>query len=343
MKAVDIAKQLKISKATVSLALNNKPGVSEATRKRILEYAHTMENMEAQPDTLLSRLPEAVRNIIRVVVLSKGLNLVQSQELDILPDFTIFLERAARQLGYTLEVSYPDMQTRSISDIVAECNASPAKGIILFASELTGEEIGGFRGIKKPVVLYDNISAPGIYSSVTIDNRGASRAAVDYLVSRGFKDIGYLAMTRSIFNYQERRKGFLEAMADHNLHCTGKSIMHIGEKIDDIYEKIKNNWNIINTHEAYIMESYHLSVGVLHAFRDLGIHVPKDTSLIGIDQLPSYLMGDCQLTTIKVPHENRASLAVLLLNSEINSQEPFKSTLVTNCILTEGNSVKRIK
>ena len=38
IKAADIARNLNLSKATVSLVLNNKPGVSEKTRRRIFDY-----------------------------------------------------------------------------------------------------------------------------------------------------------------------------------------------------------------------------------------------------------------------------------------------------------------
>ena len=43
VKAADIARQLGLSKATVSLALNNKPGVSNKTKKMIFEYIDKME------------------------------------------------------------------------------------------------------------------------------------------------------------------------------------------------------------------------------------------------------------------------------------------------------------
>lgn len=342
MKAIDIAKQLGISKATVSLALNNKPGVSKATRKKILECAYQNQPLSQTSNNQPVNIPVPSRNVIKVVAPLTGLNLLQSPEPDLLPDFTVPLERTANQLGYRLEITFPDMRTKPIHDVVEECNHSPAVGIILFASELSAEEIRYFQGIHKPVVLYDNISETMAYSTVTIDNRNACRLAVDYLTEKGFRNIGYLAMTRNIFNYQERRKGFLEAMSAHNLPCSQDHILHIGQETNEIYQKVKNSWHKIHTFDAYIMESYHLSIGVIHALRDLNVKVPQDVSLVGIDQLPSYLTGNCQLTTLKVPHENRATLTMLLLDNEIRSPEPFKSRLSTSCILIEGNSVKQV-
>lgn len=341
MKAVDIAKQLGISKATVSLALNNKPGVSEVTRRKILMYAQKTEREEYMYDHGTESPKLLEHSTIKVLAPTKGLNLVQKPELDLLPDFTVALGVTAKKLGYTLEIIFPDLHCDTIPDIVRECNDSSAAGIILVASELTREEISYFRGFKKPVVLYDNISENGIYSSVTINNQGASRLAVDYLVSQGIKDIGYFAMSRNIYNYAERRRGFQEAMASHNLPCTGDNILHIGEKPDEIYQRVKNSWHKIHTHEAYIMESYHISVGITHAFRDMGVKIPDEVSLIGIDEIPAYLMGDCRLTCIRVPHDTRYAMTIFLLHNQITSAQPFTSSLSTNCILMEGSSVRR--
>ena len=128
-------------------------------------------------------------------------------------------------------------------------------------------------------------------------------------------------------------------MEAHNLPVSPETFITLGQTIDECYQKTKTDWPKFPVHEALIMESYHLSIGILHAFRDLGVRIPKDVSLIGVDMLPSYLMGDCQLTMIKVPHENRATLAITLLDHEIRESTEFCSHIRTECKLIEGNSV----
>ena len=369
MKAVEIAKALGVSKATVSLALNGKPGISEKTRNRILAYAAELSRgAEERPaagktfgDTtvpgsadgsgMLSgnvlrtantlSYPHAfhgARPVIRIISPAKATHLFSNPELDLLPDFFSISERTASRLGYTLELQCPDFLTDPIEQIAADCNSPSVAGVVIFGSELTSDDIYRFRGIQKPVVLYDN-ELPDRYSSVTIDNRGAAGMAVDYLFRRGIRDIGYLCMSRPIYNFEERRAGFLEAMEAHNLPVSPETFITLGQTIDECYQKIKTDWPKFPVHEALIMESYHLSIGILHAFRDLGVRIPEDVSLIGVDMLPSYLMGDCQLTMIKVPHENRATLAITLLDHEIRESTEFCSHIRTECKLIEGNSV----
>lgn len=367
MKAVDIAKTLGVSKATVSLALNGKPGISEKTRNRILTYAAEMEQMAERAaaqaaalsadadvipdpskedarqipyDTSFAKASPGARPVIRVISPAKTYQLIAKPDLDLLPDFFSISERMASRLGYTLEIQCPDFLTDPIDEIVADCNGPAVSGVLIAASEITGEDIRRFRGIQKPVVLYDNEIPGGPYSSVTINNRGAVNLAVDYLFRHGIRDIGYLCMSRPIYNFEERRAGFREAMAAHNLPVFPTNFLTVGQTIDENYRKIKSDWTKFPPHEAYIMESYHLSVSLLHAFRDLGVRIPEDVSLIGIDQLPSYLMGDCRLTTIKVPHESRATLAVSLLDHEIRGSGEFPSHIRMDCRLIEGDSVR---
>lgn len=342
MKAVEIAKTLGVSKATVSLALNGKPGISEKTRRRILSYAARMA--EELPDdgdasAAVPGMATTFKPVIRIISPLKSFSLTRSPEPGLLPDSIPLFERAASRLGYSLEVHYPDFLEDPIEQIIEDCSDPAIRGVVLFASELTGADIARFHGIQKPMVLYDNESPSGLFSSVTIDNRSAARLAVDYFCRKGIRDIGYLAMSGTIYNFEERRAGFFEAMASHNLACTPLHMIPVGKNIDECYQKIKTDWPKMASHQAYLMESYHISVGALHAFRDLGVRIPEDVSLIGIDLLPSYLMGDCILTTIKVPHEDRAALAISLLDNEIHGTGEFRSHIRTSCRLTAGNSV----
>lgn len=70
------------------------------------------------------------------------------------------------------------------------------------------------------------------------------------------------------------------------------------------------------------------------------IQVPKDVSLIGVDELPSYLTGDFLLTTVKVEHAERAKMVMMFLEQEINGIISGKFKTYSNCQLMKGNSVR---
>lgn len=337
IKAIDIARELGISKATVSLALNNKPGVSEQTKQDILECMVRMQNGIKTTDD--SRI---VRNkqMIKIIVVSKNLKIVRNSELDLWTDVNAVFDRMAKKEGYTLGISYPDLHTDSIEAVVMECNVDTVAGIVLFGTELEPSDIKYFRGIRKPMVIYDSDMQCDKYPYVVVNNRVGVHTAVDYLVKNEHKDIVYLANSIDIYNYLERRKGFAEAIRSHNLIFDKHSIAVVGDRIETVYQNMKKYLDIHELPSAFVMESYHISVGAIRAFRERGIIIPEDISLIGIDELPSYMTGECQMTTIRIPHTERAVWVMMMLFKEITDSSDVKSRMFTNCKLIEGNSVK---
>ena len=69
------------------------------------------------------------------------------------------------------------------------------------------------------------------------------------------------------------------------------------------------------------------------AMHELNIRIPEDVSLIGIDALPSFLTGGIDMTSIRVPHTERAYWAIQLLLKEI--EHPVKE----KCKLKSSDSV----
>ena len=337
VKAIDIAKELGISKATVSLALNDKPGVNDKTKQMVIDCKARMESRDASENIFHKR---ENGNVIRIIVATRDLGIVQNAELDLWTDVNAVFDRIAKEWGCTLEVSYFNMLKDSKEKMANDCNQEYVAGVILFGTEMYSSDAEMFRKIHKPKVVYDCDLMEDTYSCVTVNNEDGVKRAVDYLVAHQKKNIVYLARNRKIYNYEHRRIGFLNAMREYNLLLDEKSqLLVMGEKIEDIYQNMKSYLEANKLPDAFIFESYHLSIGAMRAFRSADIKVPEDISVIGIDELPDYLTGDYQLTTIRIPHTERAKLAMQLLYHEMHDSCSTKSKIFTNCKLIEGDTV----
>lgn len=338
IKAIDIARELGISKSSVSLALNGKPGVSAQTRKDVFECKKRLEecNLHSLQHTIVNKKGYT----IQVVVVSNTLNENYNGELDLWTNVLSVFGRIAQQNGYSLGITYFDKRTDNIVELIKSCNAEAISGIILFGSELNSEDKKWLSEIVKPIVIYDNDLDSNLYTSVLVNNYDGIRMSVDYLYQRGIRDIQYLSGTESLYNYTIRRKAFRQEMRSYRLEYADDRIIPIGNNIEQVYYNLLKYLANHTLPEAYIMESYHQSVGAIRAFRQANIHIPEDVSLIGIDELPSYLTGDCTLTTIRIPHTDRARLVMTLLFQEIECPSTFKSKVYTNCMLVEGTSVR---
>ena len=350
VKATEIAKAMGISKATVSLALNGKGGVSEKTRQRILEYRDLMERGEL-PETFSSPGQDAKKSsdetllnngTVLVFKAVKGLNIASNAELDLWTDVLWVLERELRDLGYLTNVFYLNVLTDPVEEILRNCLNENVRGIILTATELSLEDLELFEKLDIPMIIYDNESFHSLHHSILADNYRGVEYAIEYLLGQGCRDILYLANEKDIYNFRERRKAFCDTMARHQIDAYAQGrIVPIGTTVNDVYQKSREYLESHHLPEAFLMENYQVSIGMTRALMERGIEIPGQISLIGIDVVPEYMTGNFKLTAVRVPHTERAVAAVVMLEKEIRRKSDVKSRILTYCDFIEGESTKK--
>lgn len=341
-KAVDIARALGISKATVSLALNGKPGVSEKTRREVEECRKRLEEGESLVQASLRDGSETTAfRQIKVVRVINGMKNAQNAELDLWTDVNRVFVKNLKENGYSLGLCYVDFREHNSSAMVAECNGEDVAGVIIFGTELLEENVAVLDRIHKPLVIYDTVPKTNRYPVIVIDNRQGVELAVEELMSKGNKEICYLSNPMPMYNYLSRQRGFLESMKNRGFGDVSDRILSIGSSIEECRQSMLQYFRSHMLPDAFIAESYHVTMGTVMAANELGIRIPEDVSLIGIDALPRYLTGGLAVTSVRVPHTERAYWTVQLLLKEIRHPVGEKCRLYTNCVLVEGESVRR--
>lgn len=339
IKAIDIARALGISKSTVSLALNGKPGVSEETRKEVLECKKKLEEGESLPGSQERPTGKQIK-IVRVV---NGMKNIRGAEMDLWTDVNMVFEKNFRAGGYSLGLLYADFREKDQSRMIQECNAKEVAGVLIFGTELKPENAKLLEGIQKPLVIYDAVLHTDQYPTVLIDNRQGIALAVEELISHGNQDLIYLSNSMPMYNYLSRQRGFLEIMKDRGFGDVSDRIVHTGSSIEEVHQFMKGYLQKNRLPQAFLTESYHVSIGTMMALQELGIRVPEEVSLAGIDALPSYLTGGMALTSVRVPHTERAYWTVQLLLKEISHPVKEKCKLYINCELVKGETVRTRK
>lgn len=336
IKAVDIARELQISRATVSLALNNKAGVSEQTKQKVFDCKKRLENRDGEKLALSVK----ERQIIKVLFMHRKLNVVYNGEMDLWTGAFAVFDREAKKMGYSLGVTFFDILKDPVERLVNEFNGESVAGVILCATEMQKQDYELIRKIKKPMIITDNDFGCNSHHRVCIDNVAATKLAVEHLLIRNCKNIIYLANETNIYNFSQRREGFKQAIINNGLEFKSEMIVPMGQLIEDVNENMKSYLSENKLPDAFVMENYQISIGVIKAMKAKGIMIPKDVSLIGIDEMPSYISDDFNLTTIKVDHTNRPNMVMLLLKREIIKSIPVKFKVLSDCKLQVGDSVK---
>lgn len=229
IKAKEIAKELGLSEATVSLALNNRPGVNENTKKRILECVREkqeklQENFEIQKKIVHGK-------VMMLNYIKNGIIMKRSQEQN--PIIEKIRETVKRE-GDTFEYRLFQEQFEEIGNLISECREKDVKGIYIMAAEMGKSDIYPFLELQIPIVTGDNLFYEEGINSFLIDNREGIRRGVDYLVDKGHSRIVYLAEDIDIFNFLERREAFVLEMAKRECGDVSNRIRHLGSNVEEV-------------------------------------------------------------------------------------------------------------
>ena len=326
MTAKELAKMLGVSQAAVSLAFNGKPGISEETRRRILEAAEAHQVRH----TAHKQAPDAVID----VVCYKKHGMVFGET----PFFSALMEgiySAASAQHYTVRMSYIYGGNIDTLETVCENGA----GIILIATEMmVREDIEPILRLGKPMVVLDALYRYRNFFSVTIDNQKGAYDATQCLLDHGHRFIGHLKSSVTIRNFVEREEGFLAACADVP-DCTAVTV-NVGSTQETAYADmlawLKTNPKMPT---GFFADNDLIAISCIRALKDMHYRIPQDVSIVGFDDIPMSAVSSPALTTIHVYKEDMGSAAVDMLRMIIDQPGRAPYTLRVSTELVERKSV----
>lgn len=325
IKAAQIARDLGLSKATVSLALNDKPGVSEETKKMIFQYIDRMEK----------GIDITENNIIKIICYLNKEN-AYSSEVDLWSEVLTEFNKEAKKDGYSLGIDYIDDNIDTINKLIMECNQGHVVGAIIFANDLDEENFKMFKRIKKPLIVYDNDFDDDDYSYVMIDNYRGVEKIIKLIVEKGFNEVCYLANSHDNYNFRKRRWAFTNLINKYNL--AGR-IITTGKDVESVYEVMKNELVNKSFPKVLISENYQVSIGTIKAIKKNNLNFKDDINLIGIDEIPDYFCYGHRLTALKIIHGKRAGVALSLLKKEIEDEDSEKFKIYSTCQIIDGDTI----
>lgn len=322
--AKEIAEKLNLSQSTVSLALNGRPGVSEATRALVVETA--MQLGYSRPDSAAFSQPRTI------CFLRYAGRIVQIAEHTSFASFVLQgVEARATELGYTTQVRYlntGDMYNPQTLDGIRN-----AGGIIFLGTDITESQLPEierfFESIGSiPVVVVDSNLLANRVDCVTNDCFGGARAAAEYLLHTGHQRIGYIRAKQRIRNLEERERGVRSALerAGRGLAATIEVDISSEGAFQDFDAWIKQEPPLP---DALFAENDVIAAAAIRVLKKHGFRVPGDMSVIGFDDIPMCEMLDPPLTTVHSFKEELGIIAVEHLDRRIRRGEvPHKMTSV---------------
>lgn len=334
IRAKQLARELGLSPATISLVQNNKPGVSEKTRKLVLQALeeHGILSAGSQP------VVKSKNGNIRFVVFKRRVNSYESA-----PFYGGILEgaeRQARQSGYNIAMTYLNREQDSLSEAIEVIRSEKPDGIIMLATEMSQAEIELFLQLNMPLVAVDNPLETLCCSGVSIDNLHGARQAAEYLIECGHKRIGYLRSAFDISNFRQRERGLRMALAEHGLRLDESDLYDFNMKATGCYDRLLKNLNDGKSPTAFFADNDSLAIEVMKIIKSIGLKIPDDVSIIGFDNDSLCEVVEPHLTTVHVYKDYIGTIAVQALVDIIEGGRELcvKQTVSTKLIIRDSVS-----
>lgn len=286
------------SPATISNALNYKKGVNKDTSAEIFRVAKEMGYIN---DVRISKIKF-------VIYKRNGLIIDDSPFFSLLIDG---VEKECRTSGYELVMYNLDRRNADYEERVKWILNDTASAVVLLGSELMEEDLDLYKGSKCPLLILDYWGSDMSFNGVLINNSDSARMAVEYLINKGHKEIGYLRGHFRIKAFRSRAVGYGIALNKHSLVANKKYTFTLSTTMDgshkDMGEYLKKKPKLPT---AFFADNDMIALGAMKALQEAGYKIPEDISIIGFDDLPFCEIATPRLTTIRVSKQEMGQLAV---------------------------------
>lgn len=339
----DIAKKLDITTSTVSRALKNHPKISDATKKAVVEL---VEKMNYQPNNIAAALQSGKSNIIGVIV--------PTSDRQFFASVIRGIEEVVRKKGYNLIICQSDEQTSKEEKIIDTLLQIQVDGIIASVSKQT-THYSYFEKILQqnvPLILYDRIGEKiNTNTVVSNDYRGAYKV-VSHLIDQGCSRIAHFSGLKHIKIYQDRLKGYLDAMKHHELPVDENLIIE-SDLIDDT-ETVLEAGSKMTTHlfqrdnppDGIFSSSDFAAMGAIQALKSKSILIPEEVAIAGYSNDFSASIIDPGLTSVdqhtKRMGNNAAALFLEQVNKKNETSEYHQIEIEPTLIIRASSSVKTL-
>jgi LacI family transcriptional regulator len=330
----DIAKLSGYGVATVSRVLNDHPDVSDETRRKVLAV---VEEQNFHPNNNAKHLKQQASTSIAVIV--KG-----TQNM-LFADLVEKLQALLRDAGQDATVYYLDEDANEVAYACQLCRERRPMGILFLGGDRELFQ-AAFQDISVPCVLLTNTAGDLNFhnlSSITTDDREASRQAVRFLADRGHRRIGMLGGNWSCFQIgHSRYLGCQQACRELGLPFDGeRQCEPCRYSLEEGYAAAKVLLERCPDLTAIFAVSDVTALGAMRALRDLGKRVPEDISVIGYDGIAIGQYSLPRLTTVRQDTQRLAQRGVDALLHGIQRKSPPVHELVPFQLI-EGESVAKI-
>ncbi|WP_339226852.1 LacI family DNA-binding transcriptional regulator [Oceanobacillus sp. FSL K6-2867] len=326
----DVAKEAKVSIATVSKVINQKGRISEETVKKVRQ---AMEKLNYQPNLIASALMGKQTKTI-------GL-LIPDLANPFFSELARSIEDRAHEFGYNIVMCSTDYQEAKEEKYIALLKQKRVDGFILasgfenfkIVKELINEDF--------PVAIVARDFPMIPINAIALDDFMGGYLAATHLINLGHTNVGVIAL--DVWSNRERIRGFRQGYEQRNLQLRDdfSYLKNMKENHVELGKRaIKKYIDSGNIPSAIFACNDLLAIGAVNEAKGNGLKIPRDLSVIGFDNTIIATLVDPPLTTIAQPIKEMGEEVIDLMISSLKTAHKGKTRLTLLPELVERQSTK---
>jgi LacI family transcriptional regulator len=326
---LDIAKKLNISVATVSRALNDRPGVGSDLRQRVIATAAELgfvPNMAAR--SLVTSRTQTVGFVIHPF----------GQPFSSDPFyFPILMAVEVELVTHDYHIMLTSLNSDSPTNL-RMVEQSRIDGLILVGPNLSSQFVTATLHKGIPVVLIDN--KPGHHKANTIlsDNAGGAYEATMHLAGHGHTRIAHIGGPLDWVSNRQRYSGYCAALRDAGLKDLAQAVHKEATTIATGEQAAAELLDGPAPPTAIFAANDSMALGAARAAAAHGLTIPGDLALIGFDNISAAEHFSPPLTTVRIFKEQMGKLAARRILELINDPDipPVETSVSTELVVRQS-------
>ena len=306
----DVAKEAKVSMATVSRVVNNNPNVKEDTRLRVQEV---IKKLKYTPNAVARGLASKKTTTIGIIL--PDIADLSSAEI------VSGIESVANMYKYNIILANSCDDKEIEKNIFASFVSKQVDGIIYLGRSLSDSSKKYLQDIQIPVVLAGNLGIDSEFYSVNIDYEKASFDVTKEFLEKGAKNISLIIDKYESQKTQRIIKGYKEALATKNIEFNPSFIIDGYQTYKESNRIYKTLSNIDVEVDVVITMFDEVALAVLHQALDTGLKVPHDFELISLENTKLLDMTRPKISSIFQPIFDIGAVSMRVLTKIIDIEK----------------------
>ncbi|MDT0669395.1 catabolite control protein A [Mammaliicoccus sciuri] len=304
----DVAREAKVSMATVSRVVNGNQNVKPSTRDKVNEV---IKRLNYRPNAVARGLASKKTTTVGVII--PDISNVYYSEL------ARGLEDIATMYKYHTIISNSDNDSEKEQEIFNNLLSKQVDGIIFLGGTLTDETVDLIDKSSVPVVVLGTNDKDSKLASVNINYTEASKEIAESLIKKGAKKFAFVGGGYSEKAQDDAFKGLELALQDAGLEIEDNA-KFVG---NETYKDGSRAYEAVSQDKPHVILciSDEQAIGIVHAAQDAGVNVPNDLQVVSFNNTRLVHMVRPQLSSVTQPLYDIGAVGMRLLTKYMNDEQ----------------------